>query len=131
MRQEILDYIQALNLGTFLVSSELPWVDNEVPLYLKNLKKVYVDAEQQSNEPFIATLDGLNLSNEVTTVSVYFANDAKQLPANYNDVITELKTAKNITTVTGVQRRECAVSTAVEADMLVTTLEFRFTKFLT
>lgn len=131
MRQEILDYVQTLNLGSYLVSSEIPWTDNEVPLYLKNLKKVYVDAEQASNEPFITALDGLNLNNEVTTVSIYFANDAKQLPANYSDVITELKTAKDITTVTGVQRRECAVSTAVEADMLVTTLEIRFTKFLT
>lgn len=131
MRQEVLDYVQTLNLGTVTVSTELPWTDNDVPLYLKNLKKVYVDADAISIEPVVTALDGLNISAETTSVRIYFANDAKVLLPNYSDIINDLRAAKDITTVTGVQRRECAVSTAIESDVLITELEVTFTKLLT
>lgn len=131
MRDEILEFCQALNLGTVTVSSELPWTDNNVPLYLKNLKKVYVDIDNVTSEPFITTLNGLNISNEVTSVRIYFANDAKVLLPNYSEVVANLKEAKDITTITGVQRRDVVVSTSIENDVLVTELEFRFTKLST
>lgn len=131
MRTEILNYVQALNLGTVTVSTELPWTDNTVPLYLKNLKKVYVDIDNVETEPFIQALNGLNISNEVTSIRLYFACDAKVLLPNYADIVTDLKAAKNITTITGIQRRECEVSTSTENDVLVTELQYRFTKLLT
>jgi hypothetical protein len=131
MRDEILEFVQTLNLGTVTVSSELPWTDNDVPLYLKNLKKVYVDIDQITSEPFITTLSGLNISNEVTSVRIYFANDAKVLLPNYSEVIANLREAKDITTIQGVQRRDVVVTTSIENDVLVTELEFRFTKLLT
>ena len=131
MRTELLNYVQALNLGTVTVSTELPWTDNDVPLYLKNLKKVYVDTDNVTAEPFIQALNGLNLSNEITSVRLYFACDAKVLLPNYDDIITALKAARNINTITAVQRREVDVSTTVENDVLVTELEYRFTKLLT
>lgn len=131
MRTEILNYVQALNLGTVTVSTELPWTDNGVPLYLKNLKKVYVDIDNMETEPFIQALNGLNISNETTSVRLYFACDAKVLLPNYNEVVVDLKAAKDITTITGVQRRETVISTSVENDVLVTELEYRFTKLLT
>lgn len=131
MRDEILEFVQTLNLGTVTVSSELPWTDNNVPLYLKNLKKVYVDIDNITSEPFITTLNGLNISNEVTSVRIYFANDAKVLLPNYSDVVSALKEAKDITTIDGVQRRDVVVTTSIENDVLVTELEFRFTKLST
>lgn len=131
MRTELLNYVQALNLGTVTVSTELPWTDNDVPLYLKNLKKVYVDTDNVSAEPFIQALNGVNISNEITSVRLYFACDAKVLLPNYDDIITALKAARNINTITAVQRREVDVSTTVENDVLVTELEYRFTKLLT
>lgn len=131
MRSEILSYVQALNLGTITVSSELPWTDNNVPLYLKNLKKVYVDIDNVEIEPFIQALNGLNISNEVTSVNLYFACDAKVLLPNYSEIISELKTVKDISTITGVQRRECEISTAVNNDVLITEIQYRFIKLLT
>lgn len=131
MRTQILAYVQALNLGTVTVSTELPWIDNDVPLYLKNLKKVYVSTDSVSIEPFIQTLTGVNISNEITSVTVFFACDAKVLLPNYDEIITDLKTAKDSVIIDGVQRRECDVSTTVENDVLVTELEYRFTKLLT
>lgn len=131
MRDEILTYVQSLNLGTVTVSTEVPWTDNDVPLYLKNLKKIYVDVDTIAVEPLITALNGLNIANETTSVRIYFANDAKVLLPNYSDIITDLKAAKDITTITGVQRRECDVTTAVDNDVLVTELEIRFIKLLT
>lgn len=131
MRNELLTFIQGLNLGTVTVSTELPWVDNTVPLYLKNLKKVYVDMDNVTVDPVIQALNGFSLSNEITSVRIYFANDAKVLLPNYSEVVTTLKTAKDITTIDGLHRRECLVTTSVENDVLVTELEYRFTKFLT
>jgi hypothetical protein len=128
MRTEILDYLQSQNLGLFTVTREQPWSENDVPLYLKNLKKVYVSQDSVEIVPLFATLDGLDIPSEVTTVTVYLACDAKQTPPNLDQVIAAVKTAKNITTITGVNRRECSVVSSYNNDLLVTELEFKFTK---
>jgi hypothetical protein len=131
MRTEILDYISTLNLGSFLVSQELPWEESGQALFLKNLKKIYVDATQYQNETLITALNGLNINNETSIVRILFACDAKQTPANYDTLISDLKSAKDITTIEGVRSRQCDVSTDIENDSLVTTLEIRFTKITT
>lgn len=128
MRTEILDYLQSQNLGTITVSREYPWSENGVPMYLKNLKKVYAEAEQVENTPLITALDGTYVPSEVTTVTVFIACDAKQTPPNLDQIIASIRTAKDITTIEGVFRRECSVSTSYENDVLVTQLDFRFTK---
>lgn len=128
MRQEVIDYIQGLNLGTFIVSTELPWTDNTVPLYIKNLKKVYVGVDEFQVNPIITTLNGLNITEDVNIVRIYFANDAKQVPPNYEDVVSQLRTTKNINTTTGYSRREVDVTTSFDSDKLVTELELRFIK---
>ena len=130
MREEILDYLQSQNLGTFIVSREQPWSENGVPLYIKNLKKIYASQDSVENVPLLSTLDGLDIPSEVTTVTVYLACDAKQTPPNLDQVIAGIRTAKNITTITGVNRRECNVVSSYNNDILVTELEFRFTKLI-
>lgn len=128
MRTEILDYLQSQNLGTITVSREQPWSENGLPMYLKNLKKVYATQDQVENTPLITALDGFYIPSEVTTVTVFLACDAKQLPPNLDQVVNSIKTAKDIATIPGVNRRECSISTVYENDVLVTQLEFRFTK---
>lgn len=128
MRQEILNYINGLSLGTFSVSSELPYDASGVALYLSNPKKIYVDNEQTTTEPLVSALDGPVIDNEVTSVSIYFTADAKQLPANYDTLVSDLKKAKNITTVTGIHRREMDAITSYQNDLIVNTLEIRFNK---
>lgn len=128
MRQDVLDYIQTLNLGTYLVSSELPWDENGIPLYQKNLKKIYVDVDQYTADPLITTLSGVNITRDTIAVRVYFANDAKATPPNYDDVVSQLRTSKDIMLSAGYNRREVDVSTSFEADRLVTEIELRFIK---
>ena len=131
MREEIRTYIGTLNLGGFLLSQEVPWSENGNPLYLKNPKRIYVDVDQIETDPFIQTLSGVTISNQINVVRLYFSTDAKQVPSNYSDIVESLRRAKDITTIQGVNRRECLVNTSYENDMLVTELEYRFTKLST
>lgn len=131
MRDEIRNYIGTQNLGGFILSQEVPWSENGNPLYLKNPKRIYVDVDQIETDPFIQTLSGVTISNQVNVVRLYFSTDAKQVPSNYNDIVESLRKAKDITTIQGVNRRECLVSTNYENDMMVTELEYRFTKLST
>jgi hypothetical protein len=128
MRQEIIDYCKNLSLGGFIVSNELPFNDSGTVLYLKNVKSIYVDIPQYATEAIVRTLDALSISDEVTTVRLYFSADAKSLPANYDALVSDLRTVKDADTITGYARREVDVETEFTADMLVTQLTFRFTK---
>ena len=128
MRTEIYNYIKGLALGTFKLSDERPFDAGAVALYLKNMKSIYVDQEQTVHETVVATLDGLTINAETTSVRVYFSTDAKQLPSNYNSLVSSIKSGRNVSTIQGVNRREVDVATTFEEDKLVTEFEFRFTK---
>lgn len=128
MRTEILDYISSLSLGSFMLSQELPWTDSGVELYLKNPKKIYVDVTRYTTEPLLATLDGTLINSDVQSIGVYFSADAKQLPANYDTLVSDLRQAKDVVVTDGTFRRECDVNTSFQNDLIVTELEYRFTK---
>lgn len=130
MRTEVLDYINTLSLGGFYVTEELPWDSDGNPLYLKNPKKIYVDTTEYTTDPLIQTLDALTINNETATVRIYFACDAKQLPSNYDTLVSDLRAVKNIA-VDGVQNRTVTLATDFKSDLLVTRLEVRFTKLST
>lgn len=131
MRQQVLDYINTLSLGGFLLTEEIPWSDNDVPLYIKNLKKIYVDNTEYVSTPVIQTLSALSISNEETISKIYLANDAKTVPANYDTLIADLQSAKDITTVEGVRTRECDVSVSYQDDVMITEIEIRLTRLKT
>jgi len=126
MRTEVLDYIEGLSLGTFTVTRDLPYDASGNALYLTNVKKIYVDEEQITSEPLVQGLDGLHINNQVQSVSIYFTADAKQLPANYDDLLSDLRGARDITSVSGVNRREIEESSDFQGDLIVKTLEIRF-----
>lgn len=128
MRQAILDYLKSLATGSFSVVDDLPWSSGGNPLYLTNPKRIYVDKPQVTHDPLFHTLDGSSINSEVTTISVYFAVDAKQLPANYDSLLSNIKLARNIATIEGVSRRESDVTSEFNQDMLITQIELRFTK---
>jgi len=128
MRTAIYDYIKGLSLGTFKLSDELPFDASGNPLYIKNMKTVYVDSAQTAHDNVIATLDGTIINSETTTVRAYFSTDAKQLPSNYSSLVTSIKASRATTDITGVNRREVDVSTRYEEDKMITEFEFRFAK---
>lgn len=128
MRTEIYNYIKALSLGTFKLSDERPFDASGVALYLKNMKSIYVDQQQTTHDTVVATLDGLTINAETTSVRVYFSTDAKQLPSNYASLVSSIKLARNTSTIRGVNRREVDVATSFDEDKMITEFEFRFTK---
>ena len=101
MREDILNYIKSLSLGTFTLSEDLPREEGGVMLYVKNPKRIYVDREQYTEEPLIQALNGFDIHSEATTVSIYFTADAKTLPANYEALVQNLRLGKNINTASG------------------------------
>jgi hypothetical protein len=130
MRTEVIDYISSIGLGGFFLTQELPWDSDGNPLYLKNPKKIYVGVTEYSTDPLIQTLDSLTINNETTSVGIFFACDAKQLPSNYDALVSDLRAVRNIA-IDGVQTRTVEITTEFEADLLVTQLEVRFTKLST
>jgi len=128
MRTDVIDYLQTQNFGTFIVSTELPFSESGVPLYIKNLKKVYVGVDQYIVEPIISTLSGVNITRDTVAVTVYLANDAKSLTPNYDEVVGLIRAAKDILPAAGFNSREVDVQTSFEADKLVTQIELRFIK---
>lgn len=127
MRTELLDYLKDQKFKNFNVSDELPFTSSNTALYVKNPKRVYVDLEQITSEPYIPTFSS-NIDAEVYSVRLYFTTDAKQLPSDYSTVLSSIKAGKNITTEEQFFRREVVTSTSFENDLMVTEVEFRFTK---
>lgn len=131
MRQDILDYINSLALGGFLLSTEFPFEESGQPLYEKNLKKIYVDMPDITSERLVSALNGLNINTQLSVIRIYFSCDAKTLPANYDDLVTDLMNAKDITSIDGVNRREAVCNTDISSDILTTIIDIRFTKLST
>jgi hypothetical protein len=131
MRTVILNHIRGLRLGNYLLSENLPWLDSGEPVYYHNKKYIYVDTAQTSQTALSDALDGRGYVDEITTVSVYFVNDAKVLPVDYDAVVELLKTARLAIGTEGYTSRTCQVSSNYIQDNIETTLVFSFRKLLT
>lgn len=134
MRQAIYDYLYANKgglKGGITLSDKLPWVDGQnVPLYLGNMKSVYVDLDQVIQESLMDAINGAGFITETTTVKVYLAIDAKQLIVGYEDSVNLIKTARLTQDISGVISRLCQVKADYIGDNVVTTFEFSFRKMI-
>lgn len=128
MRQAVVDYIKTLDLGKFSLSTELPYDENDTPVYIKNPRRIYVGQPNTVSDPFIQTLGGTTISNETTAIQVFLSSDAKLVPATYNSVVEQIKGAKDLTTIQGINRREVEVTIEYVNDLAVTTVELRYIK---
>ena len=131
MRQVIYDYIDGLGLRGYTLTSHLPWEDSGEPLYFHNKKYIYVDTAQTEQRPLFDTLDLGGSVEENTTVSVYFVNDAKILPADYDNTVEVIKGARLAPGTEGFIQKLCQVSSSYDKDNVVTKFVFSFKKLLT
>lgn len=125
MRSQLLSYLTtALSTATIKAASELPWNTAGEPLYLKNMKKLYLDEDQVEQTTLIPVLDGNDVMANVNTVRGYFAVDAKNQPTGLGSALTTILNAKNQTGIanTGV---ESDYTTEILDDVLIYTVEFR------
>ena len=130
MRTVVYNYIKALSLKSVSLSSELPYSTSGTELYLKNKKTIYVDVAQSQQDPAIDALNGSGAVDETTTVSVYFVNDAKKLPTDYDTIVTQMKGARTATGTEGFIQKTCNVSSSYQEDAVVTELVFSFRKII-
>jgi hypothetical protein len=130
MRQTLIDYYQGLGLRGYKVSEELPFDSNDLALYTKNPKTVYVDQAQTTVQAFIAVLNGSDVESENTTLRVYLATDAKRLPADYDTVITSLRGGRNISDFELYFQRDVNVTTSYDQDLMITEMEFTFIRLI-
>ncbi len=130
MRDLILDLIEGSLETGFSTSGRLPFDQNDIPLYLQNFKRIYVDLGQTEQEPLYTTLDGGGAVNETTTITAYVATDAKTLPSTYDAQLTALRAVRINNNITGYNQRITSVSTEYINDALVTTVDYVFVKTL-
>ena len=126
MRAQLLATITTAisTLTQFGVSQELPWSQNAQPLYLKNLKKIYVDKERNEEGVLIPLLNADDIYEDVVVAEVYVAMDAKNPPSQLDTLITKILGAK---TGLGSQYygQESDYSQEKQEDVLIYTFEFR------
>jgi hypothetical protein len=130
MRKQILEQLKQSKFRNFTVSDEIPFSNSGTELYLKNVRKIYVDVEQVEVTAFIPLLNELSIDQEVHTVKVYFATDAKQLPTDYSETVTLIRNIKNTLNLPHGFRRDASATTRYENDILITEIEFTIAQLI-
>lgn len=111
-------------LTQFAVSQELPWSQNALPLFRKNLKKIYVDRPRMEETVMIATLNSGDFYQDDQICSVYLAVDAKNPPSQLDSAIQAILSQKAQISIDnfGV---ESDYTVDKDEDVLIYTFEFR------
>jgi len=131
MRALIVDLVQDTDTGQLTLSQEFPYSADTTPLYVKNLRKIYVDVMQTTRAQFIPTLDNSAINNITNTVRVYFAQEAK-VNESYEDIVSNLIGIKDHADIRalGYYNRTANATTEFVDNILVTTIEYEFTKLI-
>lgn len=126
MRAQLLSYLSTALTGSIKPSSELPWAEGNNPLYLKNMKRVYLDEPNTEETPLLQTLDALDIPQAITTVRGFLAVDAKNRNADLDTALATLAGAKDIATITNSFRREFNYTTTIDGDVITYEFEYSF-----
>jgi hypothetical protein len=126
MRQQLLSAITTATstLTQFAVSQELPWQQNGLPLFRKNMKKIYVDRSEQVQDTIIPTLDNNNVLTNDLSCLVYVAVDAKNPPSQLDNLISNILVCKDRTGIVNFIA-ESDYTLDKQEDVLTYTFEFR------
>jgi hypothetical protein len=126
MRAELLSYLStATSASTIRTVSELPWNTAGEPLYIKNMKKFYLDQEEYTESVLIPVLPGQNdVMQRAVSVTGYFAVDAKNQPSGLSTAITTILGAKDRTGIDNFGI-ESDYTTEIQDDVIIYTVEYR------
>ena len=127
MREEFIELLKKLDIVSYKVSEELPFSNSNIPMYIKNVKYIYVDNDISTIETLIPIMSGVNVEVDIQTIRIYLSNDAKKLPPDYSSTVSLIRDTKE--SITGnYYKRECVIETSFENDISLTTFEFKFYK---
>ena len=125
MRSQILTYLTANLTGSIKPSQELPWSEGNNPLYLKNMKRVYLDEPNTTVDELVPTFES-DVLQKITTVRGFLAVDAKNRNADLDTALTTLAAAKDVNTITDSFRKEFDYTTSIDGAVIVYEFEYRF-----
>ncbi len=128
MRTELLSYLMTATTATAVKTvRELPWNQSQEPLYLKNMKKFYLDEEVKEQSVLLPTLPGSNdVMQNQQSVTGYFAVDAKNPPTGLTASITTILGAKDNIGVANFGI-ESDYTAEIQDDVIVYTVQYRMT----
>ena len=127
MRTELLAYLTANLTATIKPSSELPFQEGNNALYLKNMRRVYLDEPNTEVSRLYGTLDAnYHINEKITYVRAYLCVDAKNRNSDLDTALTTMDSAKDVTTITTAHRKEFDYITNIEDDKLIYEFEYRF-----
>lgn len=125
IRDTLLANISASLVGNSVsTSSELPFISGGIALYEKNMKKLYLDSDQNNRVELFSTLDYNDVFQQEITVNAYLTVDAKNQPADLQTVIDKIVVSR--LSVADAYLRECGVTNEYTEDRITYTFEFRF-----
>ena len=124
MREDLLSYMEANLPSAFKIAVELPWEEGDNPLYLKNMKRVYLDEPYVESDSIVTTLDGLDISQDVTVVKGYLAVDAKNRNPYIDAALATIARPKTI--ISGSFRKEFDYTATIDGSVMTYELEYRF-----
>jgi predicted nucleotidyltransferase len=124
IRDDILSRITTNLSGhtSYSISSELPYTTDQV-LYLKNMRTIYVDEQQEEVTALYNTLDNNDINQTLTTVTAYLAVDAKNQTSDIDTVVSNVLLARDGVTA---PIKDSNVTTEIENDVLTYTFEYNF-----
>lgn len=108
----------------FGISTELPFSNSDTPLYMKNMRTVFVDELQEDVTELYPVLDGNDVMQTESTCVAYLAVDAKNQPTDIQSVVANLLVARNGVTA-GIRASD--VTTELEDDVILYNIEYNFT----
>lgn len=106
------------------ISSELPFSAGGVNLYDKNMKKLYLDTDQNQRTQLFSTIDNNDVFQQEILVNGYLTVDAKNQPGDISNVIAQVVNSRF--SVADCYVRECEVTNTFAEDRITYNFEFRF-----
>lgn len=125
MRQALLTYLTTALTGTIKPSNELPFEQGGSALYIKNMRKVYLDEPEVEQTELIATFDEDVLQN-ITTVRAYLSVDAKNRNSDLDQALIILAQARTQADISSSFRKEFDYTTTIDGDKIIYEFEYRF-----
>jgi len=126
MRTQLLVYLTNNLTGTIKTSQELPFSQSGQSLYLKNMRRVYVDEPYTEQGSLFNTLDELDINQTVTRIRAYLATDAKNRNADLDQAMTTMSNALKQADITNSFRKEFDYTTTIDEDRVVYEFEYRY-----
>lgn len=127
MRAELISNLTTILSGTGIaVSAEIPFSSGPEPLYLKNMKRVYLGVEETFNEVAIPCLTAQDIMKRTTRVRAYLAVDAKNQPAGFSATHEAILSARDIPGLPRAYERFVDSTIEISGDAIIYTFEYRF-----